>query len=159
MGLGLAFKCFWKALTDPEFAAKASGLLLQEPSKPSGKEISLLGILQRDGRLVDFLMEDVAGYSDEQIGAAVRDIHRNCRGVLEKYVSLAPVIDAPDESTVEVPAGFNASTIRLTGHVKGTAPYKGTLMHRGWKVTRVDLPEVTAGADPMTLAPAEVEIE
>ena len=39
----------------------------------------ILAILQRDGRFVDFLMEDLGAYSNEQVGAAVRDVHRGCR--------------------------------------------------------------------------------
>jgi len=31
-----------------------------------------LMLLQREGRLVDFLQEDLSGFSDEQIGVAVR---------------------------------------------------------------------------------------
>ena len=38
-----------------------------------------LAILQRDSRLIDFLQEDIAAYSDDQIGAAVREIHDQSR--------------------------------------------------------------------------------
>src|SRR5207253_6846543 len=39
----------------------------------NGAAVQLLAILQREGRLLDFLQEDVDGYADAQIGAAVRD--------------------------------------------------------------------------------------
>ena len=49
----------------------------------------MLAILQRDSRLVDFLMEDIAAYSDDQIGAAVRELHDQCRDSIARYVTLA----------------------------------------------------------------------
>ncbi|MGL5094075.1 MAG: DUF2760 domain-containing protein, partial [Planctomycetia bacterium] len=120
--------------------------------------LRLLSLLQRDGRLVDFLSEDVSGYSDEQVGAAVRDIHRDCRAVLLRYVKLAPVVDKEEGESHTVPVGFDPSTVRLTGKVAGSAPFKGVLAHRGWKAAALDLPPVAPGVDPMILAPAEVEV-
>lgn len=161
MGLGLAFRCFFRALTDASFAERVAPVLSTprlEEKKPSGESLRLLAILQRDGRLLDFLVEEIDGYSDDQIGAAVRDIHRDSRKALTKYVDLGPVIDKEEESTVEVPAGFDPSSIRLTGKVTGSPPFRGTLAHRGWRATRVDLPPAVTGSDPMLIAPAEVEI-
>src|SRR5262245_5631107 len=39
------------------------------PVKPSCEPLRLLTILQREGRLVDFLLEDIDGYTDQQVGA------------------------------------------------------------------------------------------
>ena len=41
--------------------------------------IHLFAVLQREGRLLDFLQEDLSLYEDGQIGAAVRSIHENCK--------------------------------------------------------------------------------
>ncbi|MFO0948378.1 MAG: DUF2760 domain-containing protein [Planctomycetota bacterium] len=161
MGLGLAFRCFFKALTDSTFAERVTPVLMPpaiEEKKPSGESLRLLAILQRDGRLLDFLTEEIDSYGDDQIGAAVRDIHRDCRKALTRYVELGPVIDKPEESKVEVPVGFDPSSIRLTGKVAGSPPFHGTLAHRGWRATRVDLPPAVTGSDPLLIAPAEVEI-
>ena len=120
--------------------------------------IQLLAILQRDGRLVDFLLEPIDGYSDAQIGAAVRDIHKGCRKTLEEYLRIEPVRAEHEESAIEVPAGFDPSAIRLVGNVAGQPPFRGTLRHRGWRTREVKLPAMPTAADPSVIAPAEVEI-
>lgn len=160
MGLGLAFRCFFKALTDAGFRARVQPVLAppKEEPKPLGQELRLLAILQRDGRLLDFLAEEITDYPDDQIGAAVRDIHRDCKAALAKYVELAPVIDKPEGDTVAVPVGFDANSIRLTGKVVGNPPMVGRLGHAGWQAKALHLPAPVAGANPMILAPAEVII-
>ena len=161
MSLGLALRCFFRALGDKTFGEQVAPLLAppsDEPEKPSGEAVRLLALLQRDGRLLDFLSEDIKEYSDDEVGAAVRDIHRDCWKVLEKYVELGAVIDGEEDEEVEVTEGFDPGAIRLTGNVKGSAPFKGTLAHRGWRAKAVNLPELPEGADPLLLAPAEVEM-
>jgi hypothetical protein len=160
MAIGVAFRSFFKALFNADFSRQVEGLLkpaLPEPPKPNGDLVRLLGILQRDGRLVDFLMEEIDGYPDDQLGAAVRDIHRNCRGALTKYLELGPILKEEEGKKTVVSEGFDGRRIRLTGKVTGGAPYKGEVAHRGWLVTELKIPE-SAGADPLVLAPAEVEI-
>ena len=120
--------------------------------------ILLLGVLQREGRLLDFLQEEVDGYSDSQIGAAVRDIHRGCRKALAEHLRIEPVMGQPDNSTVRVDTGFDPSRIRLVGNVAGTPPFVGTLRHPGWRSAEVKLPELPASHDPTVIAPAEVEL-
>src|ERR1700741_879385 len=55
-------------------------------ASPADGAVQILGILQRESRLVDFLMEDIAPYSDEQIGAAVRDVQTQAKQALERYM-------------------------------------------------------------------------
>ena len=123
---------------------------------PSAGAVQILGILQRDARLVDFLMEDVAAYSDEQVGAAVRDVHAQARQALERYLKLQPVIDGV-EGTFTKTEGTDKAALKFIGKVPpgGTAP-GGVLRHKGWKADKVDLPP-TGPND--VLAPAEIEIE
>ena len=154
--IGLAFRAFWKTLTNPEFAARVEPLFRAEPTGP---DLRVLAVLQRDGRLVDFLREDIDGYSDAQIGAAVRDIHRGCRKALDSYLTVEPVLSAPEESPVTVPADFDPAAIRLTGNVSGSPPFRGVLKHHGWRVKSVQLPALPGARDEASvLAPAEVEI-
>ena len=159
MGLGLAFKTFYRSLTDAQFQRRAEELLAPPAAADTKQplaDLRILAVLQRDGRLLDFLTEEVADYSDAQIGAAVRDIHRDCKAALGKYLTLAPVMDQAEDAPVTVPAGFDPGRIRLTGNIDRPAPLTGTLAHRGWQVTAVRLPERGAGDD--VLAPAEVEV-
>ena len=116
----------------------------------------MLGILQRDARLIDFLMEDIAAYSDEQVGAAVRDIHTQARQSLERYLKLAPVIDAVEETVVNT-SGLDSASYKLIGNVPPSGKAgSGLLRHKGWKAEKVDLPETSLSN---VLAPAELEIE
>jgi hypothetical protein len=117
----------------------------------------MLAILQRDGRLVDFLMEDLAAYQDAQIGAAARDVHAGCRTALTRYVALESVLDDEEGQTVTVDRTADPSSVKVVGSVAGAPPYRGVLRHRGWRATRVDLPPLAA-AGRTILAPAEVEV-
>lgn len=120
--------------------------------------VQILSVLQREGRLLDFLFEDIDSYADAQIGAAVRDIHRSCKKALKEHMSIAPIRPEPDEAVVRIPAGHDASQVRLVGNVTGRPPFEGTLRHHGWRTTRIQLSDTPAGHDPSVIAPAEVEI-
>ena len=128
------------------------------PPKPSGAPLRLLTLLQREGRLLDFLMEDVQAYSDAQIGAAVRDIHRSCRKALQDHLVLEPVLNDAEGAEVTVPAGFDPSAMRLTGNVTGQPPFRGALRHHGWRVREVKLAPPPSGQDEFVVQPAEVEL-
>lgn len=119
--------------------------------------LSLLSALQREARLVDFLQESIAAYSDAQIGAAVRDVHRDAAAVLERMLALRPVMSEAEGTTVEVRA--DAAQVRLVGNVTGNPPYRGTLRHGGWQATKLELPSWTGNeAAARIVAPAEVEL-
>jgi len=120
--------------------------------------LALLALLQREGRLVDFLRESVDDYSDADIGAAARDIHRGCRKVIEEHFVMEAVMPGQEEARVVVPAGFDPGEVRLVGKVSGKPPFAGTLRHHGWRVVEVKLPTLTDGVDRRVVAPAEVEI-
>ena len=120
--------------------------------------LQLLGLLQREARFVDFIQEDVAPYSDAEIGAAARVVHGGCRKLLAEHFTLAPVRAEAEGSRVTLAAGFDASAIRLTGNVVGQAPFTGTLSHRGWQVTQVRLPQLTDARAAAIIAQAEVEL-
>ena len=120
--------------------------------------LQLLGLMQREARFVDFIEEDVAPYSDAEIGTAARVVHEGCRKVLRAHFALAPVRTEPEGSRVTVPAGFDAAAVRLTGNVVGHAPFTGTLGHRGWQATSVTLPQLIDAKSAAIIAQAEVEL-
>lgn len=154
----LAWKAFRSILSDPGFAGRVEQLY--QPA-PTGPDLRVLAVLQRDGRLVDFLMEDVDAYSDAQIGAAVRDIHRGCRKALREYLTIEPIRTESEGATVTIPPGFDPNDIRLSGNVNGQPPFRGTLRHAGWRVRSVQLPVLPGAVDranASVLAPAEVDI-
>ena len=120
--------------------------------------LQLLGLLQREARFVDFVQEDVASYTDADIGAAARVVHEGCRKVLRAHFTIAPVRGEAEGSRVTLAAGFDATEVRLTGNVVGQAPFTGTLGHRGWRVTEARLPQLTDDKAAAVLAQAEVEL-
>src|SRR5207248_1628149 len=128
----------------------------QGPGKPSPEPIRFLTLLQRDGRLLDFLLEDVTSATDMDLGAGVREIHRQCQKALKEHLVLEPVFAQEENTPVEVPAGFDPSVIRLTGNVTGQPPFKGTLIHRGWRVKEIKLGALPGGQDHLVVQPAEV---
>jgi hypothetical protein len=117
----------------------------------------ILALLQRDGRLVDFLMEDLAAYPDAQVGAAVRDVHTGSRAALSRYITLVPVLDDEEGSTVTLERGTDPAKVKVVGNVAGPPPLRGILRHRGWEATRVDLPALQTTGRTI-VAPAEVEV-
>jgi len=130
----------------------------QPPSEGFDRAIQVLALLQRDGRLVDFLAENISTYPDAQIGAAVRTIHDNCRQVLDRYVKLEPILNSKEDQPVTVVVGFDLAAIKLIGNVTGELPLRGVLRHKGWRVKEVNLPPLPQGAGRMVVAPAEVEL-
>jgi len=121
--------------------------------------IQLLSLLQRQGRLIDFLQEDLNAYQDEQIGAAVRNIHEGCKKTLSEHFKLEPIFSQEEGTEISISSGFDANEIRLTGNVSGEPPFKGAIRHKGWKVVKVDLPQLLQDKEKnMIIAPAEVEI-
>ncbi len=120
--------------------------------------LQLLGLLQREARLIDFTQENLSGYSDADIGVAARLVHEGCRKVLREHFSIEPVRTEAEGSRVTVPEGFDASAVRLTGNVVGKPPFTGHLSHRGWRVTAVRLPKLAERHDASVVAQAEVEL-
>ncbi|WP_111977839.1 DUF2760 domain-containing protein [Algibacillus agarilyticus] len=128
----------------------------------SAPAVQVLNLLQKNGRLIDFLQEDISQFDDADVGAAVRDIHSGCRKVLDKHFALKPVIEQNEGDTVDVAAEFDPSRIELVGNLikddtKQTG-LKGTLIHRGWVATQTQLPTIAAGQDESIVAPAQVEV-
>ena len=120
----------------------------------------LLEVLQREGRLIDFLKESIEDYGDAQIGAAVRDIHRDCAAALERIFAIRPAVDQGEGQAVELPAGYDSGVYRLVGEVTGSGPYRGILRHHGWKATEYNLPVWTGSPQAaQVIAPAEVEVQ
>jgi len=171
--LSYAFRAFFSILFGGTLAAdiaqafgysKAMPVKAPPPPKPqpgpSVGAVQILGILHRYARLVDFLMEDIVSYSDEQVGAAVRDVHAQARQALDRYMRLQPVIDGV-EGTFTKTEGVDAAALKFVGKVppSGKAP-GGLLRHKGWKAEKVDLPPAGSGSSAnQVLAPAELEIE
>jgi hypothetical protein len=175
--IGLAFSAFFRILANEEFAARVQRLdnapaapaSSEKPASPKAasvvmKEASpdaalqLLGLLQRGGRLIDFTQENLATYSDADIGAAARLVHEGCRKVLAEHFTIAPVRTEGEGSRITLDEGFDASAIRLTGNVTGKPPFLGSISHRGWRATEVRLPKLVENHDASILAPAEVEL-
>jgi hypothetical protein len=117
-----------------------------------------LSILQRDSRLIDFLQEDISAYSDDQVGAAVREMHDQCRDSLGRYLALQPVIDGVEGTFAKAPS-TDPNVVKFVGNVPAKPPAGGTLRHKGWKAAKIDLPALAAKQDATVLAPAELEIE
>jgi hypothetical protein len=171
-----AWVCFFRVLFDVPFAQRvlsvrsgsslpAGPVTVPRPSRPaipppadSTAALQLLSILQREGRLVDFLQQDVDTFSDKEVGVAARVVHDGCRKALRTHVSIEPVRSEDEGARVKLAAGFNADEVKLVGEVKGQPPYAGLLRHRGWKATKLELPSLVGVHDPHVLAPAEVEL-
>jgi hypothetical protein len=124
----------------------------------SERAVQLLALLQRDGRLVDFLMEDIATYDNGQIGAAVRDVHAGCRRVLDRYVTLDSVLAGREGESITMDSTIDVGAVHLVGNVTARPPFRGTLLHRGWRVERIALPPLGGPDVRSIVAQAEIEV-
>ncbi len=140
----------------PTTAEKNSVKVIRETGPESAYQV--LSILQSDARFLDFISEDLTGYSDQEIGGAARVVQEGAKKAISQYFTLTPLRGEDEETRVTVQAGFNPSEIRLTGNVVGEAPFQGVLVHKGWKVTDSKLPKLTEGHDASILAAAEIEL-
>ncbi|MBA4020029.1 MAG: DUF2760 domain-containing protein [Pirellula sp.] len=183
--ISTAFRAFFRALGDADLAKQIDEILASgsaaagpasktaalpapvvspKPAPPKAQPsrsdaLSLLSALQREARLVDFLKEKLDGYSDAQIGAAARDVHRDSGTVLERMFALRPLTEAAEGAALDVAAGFDPLRYQLTGNVVGQPPFHGTLRHHGWEATKCELPAWTGGeAAQKIVAPMEVEV-
>lgn len=180
----LAWVAYFRTIFDPDFALGVARLRQGLPALPPPPEpepekkkkvakeapapvlreatpdaaLQLLSLLQREGRFVDFLEEDVASFADAQIGAAARVVHEGCRKALREHVPLEPIRSEDEGAKVTLAKGFDAKSVRLTGNVTGEPPFTGTLAHRGWRAKEVKLPKMAEGHDARVIAPAEVEL-
>jgi hypothetical protein len=149
-------------LNDAKFQEAVSKALAPPPPppppKPSPEPLLLLTLMQREARLIDFLLENVDDVENEKLGTGVRSIHQACQKILKEHLDMEPVLKAEEKSTVEVPVGFDPSAIRLTGNVTGSPPFKGTLEHHGWRVTKIKVNKPAEGQDAFVVHPAEVEL-
>jgi Domain of unknown function (DUF2760) len=140
--------------------------VIQPPSPPPSVEntaeaeiVAFFALLQEKGRLVDFLMEDLASYEDAEIGAAARVVHEGCKQVLQEHFKIHAIAEADEGSQITVPAGFAADEYRLVGKLSGDPPFTGKLVHKGWKTDAVKLPRLVDTRRLPAIAPAEVELE
>jgi hypothetical protein len=140
--------------------------VIQPPPPPRPAEntaeaeiVAFFALLQEKGRLVDFLMEDLASYEDAEIGAAARVVHEGCKQVLQEHFKIHAIAEADEGSQITVPAGFAADEYRLVGKLSGDPPFTGKLVHKGWKTDAVKLPRLVDTRRLPAIAPAEVELE
>ena len=180
----LAFGAFFSTLSDAAYAARVEKLSLPEaaPAAPVApapapapvptpaaapvilKEatpdaaLQLLALLQREARLIDFTQENLGSHADADIGAAARVVHEGCAKVMREYFTIEAVRQEAEGSRIVLQEGFDSAHVRLTGNVVGSAPFTGTLSHRGWRASSVRLPKLSEQHDAAILAPAEVEL-
>jgi hypothetical protein len=179
----IAIKVFFRMLRDPVFADRAQRMLddvtppptsttplaptamrqqtaaATPPAPLRSDALALLSVLQREARLIDFLKEDIAPYADAQVGAAVRDVHRDAAAALDRLFALKPVLDQAEGSDVTIPGSVDSARLRLVGNLGATPPSRGRLQHADWQATKVELPQFTGSADTAKIvAPAEIEV-
>ena len=146
--------------------ARPQGVEQRPPREEGGRKaeadkqifVHLLAALQREGRLMDFFAENLAQYQDAQIGAAVRNIHENCKKTLDKYLDLQAVLAQQEGDEITLEGDFDPNAVKLIGNVTGQPPFKGTVRHRGWRAGKLDMPAFSGHLDPAIIAPAEVEV-
>ena len=124
---------------------------------PADGALQLLALLQRDGRFVDFVQQDISKFPDSEIGAAARVVHEGCRKALAQQARFQNVRSEAEGSRVTIVDPYPVS-LKLTGNVSGNAPFRGVLRHRGWRVATLELPPRVGGGDLSVVPKAEVEL-
>ena len=157
-----------RILFDAAFAARAYRVRDAMPALPAVKKpkktakdtsaLMMLALFQREGRLIDFLEQDITSFEDAEVGAAARVVHEGCGKALHGAAKVEPLRDEEEEAKVVLERGYDAGAVKLTGNVSGKPPYRGILRHRGWRVRKLELPRAVEGHDVHIVAPAEIEV-
>lgn len=177
--VGVAFRVFWAALTNMAAAGRLESALAvpslpnvntaEKPQPPASapsvgrparsEALTLLAALQREARLVDLIKQPLADFSDEEIGAAARNVLGDSAAVLDRFFGLRPVTDQAEGTGCDVPGEHDPACYKLSGRVEGAGPFRGSVVHPGWKATAVNLPVWTGSKDSaLIVAPAEIEV-
>ncbi|MBF0339143.1 MAG: DUF2760 domain-containing protein [Nitrospirae bacterium] len=152
-----------KAVEQPPDPAVIEAMVTERVAKgvaklAAEKVAQVLSVFQKKGRLIDFLQEDISAFDDNQVGHAVRSIHKECKEAMAEYLSIEPIRKESEGTEVTVESGFDPSAIRITGNVSGQPPFKGILRHCGWTLADARLPEQSENQNPGVIEPAEIEI-
>ena len=118
----------------------------------------LLSILQKRGRLLDFLAQNLDHYDNEQVATVARVVHDQCKKALDSYCTLMPIYDDKENHEITLEENYDKYSVELTGNVAQSKHFKGRLIHQGWKVKKMHLPNVAEEANLDILQPAEVEV-
>jgi hypothetical protein len=176
----LAFVAWFRVLLDADFAQRVQQARSPQPAPlpekpkrepaqapppakvdsgpgPAEGALQLLGLLQREGRLIDFVQQDITTFGDADVGAAARVVHEGCRRALRSHASIDSVRDEKEGTSITVEQADLAG-VKLTGNVAGDAPYRGVLRHRGWRLQNLKLPTLVGERDLSVVAQAEVEL-
>ena len=158
VGLSVAFFIWWWRSPDASDQLKFESQA--DPSQADSNDscLQLLALLQTEARLLDFASEDIDAYPDQQVGAAARSVHQGLQRVLNTYFKLSAVRSEAEGDAITLPEGYDNSANRVVGNLVGQPPFKGTLVHAGWQVSQVSLPQTTGDKDLRILAPAEIEL-
>ena len=118
--------------------------------------LQLLSLLQREGRFVDFVQQELSTFSDADIGAAARVVHEGCRRAIRAHARVVSVRNETEGASLTLERA--SEDVKLVGNVAGVAPFRGVLRHRGWRIEELTLPTVVGAHDPTLVAPAELEL-
>ena len=131
-----------------------------QPEAPIRNDaISLLATLQREARLVDIVKEPLVDYTDAQVGAAARDVLRDCGTVLDRLFKIEPILDEEEGATVEIPSGADSARYRISGNTTGNST-SGSLVHHGWQAQHCELPTWSGSKESaLIVSPAELEVK
>jgi len=138
----------------PSDPAQASDKNVASPSVNAA--LQLLALLQREGRFVDFVQQELGSFADADIGAAARVVHEGCRRAIRAHARVSSVRTEAEGSALTLERA--SADVKLVGNVTGSAPFRGVLRHRGWRIEELTLPTVVGAHDPTLVAPAELEL-
>ena len=157
--LALLIVMFTSAVAKPAVAEAAKPLPAAVPQNQAQAEVvTLLGVFQEKGRLIDFLMEDITPHTDAEVGMVARTVHQGCKAALDEHFHIEPISRAGEGASITVPVGSAADEFRLVGNLTGEAPFTGKLVHQGWRTTSVKLPRILKADRLPPIAPAQVEV-
>lgn len=171
--LWFSYLCWFRIIFDGAFAARvwqlhsgkelpapavvAPVVALMPPRPSTDAALQLLSLFQREGRLIDFLTQDVAAFDDADVGAAARAVHQGCSKAMRDHLAVEPILREEEGQRISV-TSERLGEVKLVGNVQGQAPYLGTIRHQGWRVSRISLAQPVGDVDLTIVAPAEVEL-
>ena len=133
---------------------------ISSASKEEQGILDFIELLQRNGRFMDFVMGDITSIDDQTVGAASRVVHQGLSSLVKEFMSVESIRNEAEGESVQVGSDEALFNYNFIGGDDLSLPKEGRLVHKGWRISKLNLPKRTEdrSAQDKVVQRAEVEI-
>lgn len=146
--LGVFFSILTLSLLFELLSSKANtqtGIKVEAPIATKDEDdtsiVTFISMLQEKGRILDFAMDDIEKYSDEEVGRVARVVHQGIRDVFVSTTGVRPLHKGLEGEVIKINENDDFSMYKMLGTGTGNPPFSGTVVHRGWIAEKLVIPK------------------